>query len=299
MKFHLLVSRPRVGLWPALILSALLGAWLPNAALAATPPLPGKVFKDCKDCPEMVVLPAGTFTMGTPEDEVGREADEGPMHPVTFKRAFAVSRFQVLSGEWKAYIRDTGYKMPDGDTRPGRECLAGQPRYPQGDRQPAVCMDAHEAQAYADWLSKRTGKKYHLLSESQREYAVRGGTSGSFPFPFDKDKGYSIAEHANTYGPADGFSYTSPGGSFPPNAYGVYDGHGNVYEWTADCYVDSYVGAPADGSPRLDSKECEDRRVIRGNDWTEAPVFSRSGNRNERSAITRGDWLGFRVAREL
>src|SRR3954469_22956487 len=85
---------------PALVLAALAAGLLPSAAQAATPPAPGKVFKDCKDCPEMVVLPTGTFTMGTPEDEVGREPDEGPMHPVTFARPLAISRFQVLKGEW-------------------------------------------------------------------------------------------------------------------------------------------------------------------------------------------------------
>ncbi|MCF5355080.1 SUMF1/EgtB/PvdO family nonheme iron enzyme, partial [Pseudomonas syringae] len=104
-------------------LSALLGLLLCDSALAATPvSAPGKVFKDCKDCPEMVVLPAGTFTMGAPEEELGRQPDEGPLHDVTFAKPFAISRFQVLAGEWAVYIKSSGYKMPDGDTRPGREC---------------------------------------------------------------------------------------------------------------------------------------------------------------------------------
>ena len=94
---------------PALMLTALAAGLLPGAAQAATPPAPGKVFKDCKDCPEMVVLPTGTFTMGTPEDEVGREPDEGPMHPVTFAKPLAISRFQILRGEWDAYLKDSGY----------------------------------------------------------------------------------------------------------------------------------------------------------------------------------------------
>ncbi|MFB3803236.1 formylglycine-generating enzyme family protein [Pseudomonas sp. K1(2024)] len=282
-----------------LALGLVLMTGLSASALAASPAQPGKVFKDCKDCPEMVVLPAGTFTMGTPDDELGRQPDEGPLHEVTFKKAFAVSRFQVQNGEWKAYLRSSGYQVPNGDTRPGRECIAGKPRYPQGDKQPAVCLNFHEAEAYAAWLSKKTGHVYKVQSEAQREYAVRGGSSGPFPFPFDEGEEYSIAKHANTYGPKDGFSYTSPAGSYPPNPYGVYDGHGNVYEWTRDCYVDSYATAPTDGSPQTKSSECADRRVIRGNDYTEAPIFSRSGNRNERSSTLRGDWLGFRVVREL
>ncbi|MGC5702145.1 formylglycine-generating enzyme family protein [Pseudomonas sp. NFXW11] len=279
-----------------LALAALLGSLLPNAALAADPQ-PGKVFKDCKDCPEMVVLPAGTFTMGTPEDEVGREPDEGPMHEVTFAKPFAMSRFQITAAEWDSYLRQTGVKIPDGDARPGRECIASKPRYAQGPRQPAVCMNFPEVQAYVAWLSQKTGHSYQMVSESQREYAARAGSSGPFPFPFDESKDYSIAKHANTYGPADGYSYSSPVGSYPPNAFGMYDMHGNVYEWIADCEHPNYVGAPSDGSAWVEAG-CESLQ-IRGNDWGEAPVFSRSGNRNSIYPNARGDWIGFRVVRAL
>lgn len=278
--------------------TALLVSLLPTFVQAATVETPsGTVFRDCKDCPELVVLPAGTFTMGTPDDEIGRQPDEGPQHEVTFKKPFAMSRFQVLTGEWNAYLRDTGYVMPDGDKRPGRECIAGKPRYPITDRQPAVCMDYKEAQAYVAWLSKKTGKTYHMVSESMREYAARGGTTGPFPFPMDEGKEYSIAKHANTYGPEDGFSFTAPAGSFAPNAFGLYDLHGNVYEWVADCRNKDYVGAPTDGSAWL-TGECGVQQ-IRGNDWTEAPIFSRSGNRNGLYPHNRGDWLSFRVVRDL
>ena len=280
----------------ALALTALCAALLPNLAEAATPQ-PGKVFKDCKDCPEMVVLPAGTFTMGTPDDEVGREPDEGPMHAVTFAKPFAMSRFQITAGEWDSYIRQTGVKIADGDTRPGRECIASKPRYPQSPRQPAVCMDMDDIKHYVAWLSKKTGQPYHMVSEAQREYAARAGSSGPFPFPFDEGKGYSIAEHANTYGPADGYSFSSPAGSYPPNAFGMYDMHGNVYERVADCEHPNYIGAPTDGSAWVEPN-CESYQ-IRGNDWGEAPVFSRSGNRNNIYPQTRGDWVGFRVVRDL
>lgn len=280
----------------ALALTALCAALLPNLAEAATPQ-PGKVFKDCKDCPEMVVLSAGTFTMGTPDDEVGREPDEGPMHAVTFAKPFAMSRFQITAGEWDSYIRQTGVKIADGDTRPGRECIASKPRYPQSPRQPAVCMDMDDIKHYVAWLSKKTGQPYHMVSEAQREYAARAGSSGPFPFPFDEGKGYSIAEHANTYGPADGYSFSSPAGSYPPNAFGMYDMHGNVYERVADCEHPNYIGAPTDGSAWVEPN-CESYQ-IRGNDWGEAPVFSRSGNRNNIYPQTRGDWIGFRVVRDL
>lgn len=266
-------------------------------AQAASTPQPGAVFKDCKNCPEMVVLPAGSFVMGVPDDEVGRQPDEGPMHTVTFNKAFAISRFQVQAGELDAYIRETGVKIADGDTRPGRLCKASKPTYKQGPTQPAVCVSYFDVQEYAKWLSKKTGHTYRMLSEAEREYAARAGSTGPFPFPFDEDEEYSIAKHANTYGPKDGYSYSSPAGSYPPNAFGVYDMHGNVYEWVADCWHPNYEGAPSDGSAWMTGK-CRTRQM-RGNDWGEAPIFSRSGNRNDRAPDIRGDFLGFRVAREL
>jgi len=266
-------------------------------AFAATAHEPGATFKDCKDCPEMVVLPAGTFTMGTPEDEVGRQPDEGPQHEVTFARPFAVGKFQVLAKEMQAWQREAKVTLPDGDDRPGRRCRNGRPSYPQGPEQPAVCLSYHDAQAYVSWLSKKTGKHYRLLSEAEREYAARAGSRGPFPFPFDEGKAYSIAQHANTYGAADGYNHTSPAGAFAANAFGVHDMHGNVYEWVADCWHDNYEGAPSDGSAWMQGS-CKDNQ-IRGNDYSEAPVFSRSGNRNNREPDERGDWLGLRVAREL
>ncbi|PTV53657.1 MULTISPECIES: dihydropyoverdine dehydrogenase [Pseudomonas] len=277
-------------------------------AMAACPLLaqaasktPGEVFQDCKaGCPEMVVLPAGSFVMGTPDDEPGKQPDEGPQHTVTFAKPFAISRFQVTAGELDAYIKETGVVIKDGDKRPGRLCQASKPRYQQGPRQPAVCVDYYDVQAYAQWLSKKTGHTYRMLSEAEREYAARAGSTGPFPFPFDEEGDYQISKHANTYGPKDGYSYTSPVGSYPPNAFGVYDMHGNVYEWVADCYHKDYVGAPSDGSAWMeaDGGLCQAAHM-RGNDWGEAPIFSRSGNRNDRERTVRGDFLGFRVAREL
>ncbi|BCD88497.1 pyoverdine biosynthesis protein PvdO [Pseudomonas solani] len=266
-------------------------------ALAAEAQTPGSLFKDCKDCPEMVVLPAGSFTMGAPESELGRQPDEGPLHTVTFAKPFAISKFQVLAKELQAWQREAKVTLPDGDDRPGRLCSNGKPSYPQGPEQPAVCISYDEVRAYVAWLSKKTGKHYRMLSESEREYAARAGSEGPFPFPLDEGKDYSIAKHANTYGAADGYNFTSPAGTFPANAFGVYDMHGNVYEWVADCQNDDYKGAPSDGSSWI-AGNCESR-MIRGNDYSEAPIFSRSGNRNDRDPATRGDWLGFRVAREL
>lgn len=292
-------SRPAMRTLRQLTASAVLGLAACSFAQAADTPKPGSVFKDCPHCPEMVVLPAGSFVMGTPEGETGREPDEGPQHTVTFARPFAISRFHVTAGELEAYIKEAGVIIADGDDRPGRRCTASKPSYKQGPRQPAVCVSHQDAQDYAQWLSTKTAHTYRLLSEAEREYAARAGSTGPFPFPFDDndDKKYSIAQHANTYGPTDGHSYTAPVGSYPANAFGVYDMHGNVYEWVADCGHPNYVGAPSDGSAWMTGK-CQ-TRVMRGNDWGEAPVFSRSGNRNYRAPQVRGDFLGFRVAREL
>ncbi|AIL61094.1 formylglycine-generating enzyme family protein [Pseudomonas alkylphenolica] len=267
------------------------------SAHGAAPTTPGTVFQDCKDCPQMVVVPAGQFVMGAPEDELGREADEGPQHPVTFARPFAVGRYAVTAGQWSAYSKATGATPPDGDTRPGRACKAGKPTYTMGPEQPQVCINYQDMQGYLSWLSKKTGATYRLLSEAEWEYAARAGSSGPFPFPFDKEGEYQISKHANTYGPSDGFSYTAPSGSYPANAFGLYDMHGNVYERVEDCWHENYQGAPGDGSSWTD-QGCETRQ-IRGNDWTEAPIFTRSGNRNTRAPQVLGDWLGFRVARDL
>ncbi|WP_031762245.1 SUMF1/EgtB/PvdO family nonheme iron enzyme, partial [Pseudomonas aeruginosa] len=110
----------------------------------------------------------------------GRQPDEGPLHDVTFAKPFAISRYQVTAGELDAYLKATGVKLADGDTRPGRECIAGKPRYQQGPRQPAVCVDYNDVKNYAAWLSKKTGKHYRMLSEAEREYGARAGSAGPF-----------------------------------------------------------------------------------------------------------------------
>lgn len=133
----------------------------------------------------MVVLPAGSFQMGTPDDEVGRQPDEGPLHLVTFDKPFAISRFHVTAGEWQAYLKQTGTVIADGDDRPGRRCTNSVPSYKlapkTADRHPAVCMSYKDVEAYVAWLSKMTGHTYRMISEAEREYAARAGSTGPFP----------------------------------------------------------------------------------------------------------------------
>ncbi|CAD5108454.1 Formylglycine-generating enzyme [Pseudomonas carbonaria] len=233
--------------------------------------------------------------MGSPAMEPGRHSDEGPLRKVTFARPFAISRFYVTAGEWDVYAKETGITLENGDTRPGRECINGKPRYPQGPRQPAVCVDYEDVRAYISWLAEKTGKPYRMISEAEREYAARAGSEGRFPF--DDKNSFDLTKHANTLGAADGYEYTSPVDSFPPNDFGVYDMHGNVYEWVADCWHPNYVGAPTDGSAWME-EDCKAHH-IRGNDWLSQSIFSRSANRNVRKPDVRGDWIGFRVARDL
>ncbi len=225
-----------------LALAALIVATAP--AFADEAKKPGTVFKDCKDCPEMVVLPAGSFTMGTPDDEVGRQPDEGPLHDVTFAKPFAISRYQITAGELDAYLKATGVKLADGDAR-----------RPRMHRRQAA-LPARPSPAGGVRRLQRREELRRLAVEEDRQalpHAQRGRARvrrprrqrRPLPFPFDEGKEYSIAKHANTYGASDGYNFTSPVGSFPPNAFGVYDMHGNVYEWVADCWHDHYNGARA------------------------------------------------------
>ncbi|ACE84113.1 formylglycine-generating enzyme family protein [Cellvibrio japonicus] len=271
----------------------------PHAGIFAAEkfPRPGTLLKDCDVCPEIVVLPAGSYIMGTPDDEIGRQPDEGPQRTVTFAKPFAIGIYPVTAAEWDAFIQATNTPRRSGDTRPGRACTDGKPTYSYSARQPAVCMTFEDTENYVKWLTKKTGKTYRLPSEAEWEYAARAGSTGPFPFPFDEEGVYKINKNANTYGHADGYEYTSPVGSYPPNKFGLFDMHGNVHERLMDCVNDSYDNAPTDGSPWMEG-DC-DERIMRGNDWIEPPIFSRSGNRNSRPVGLVGDWLGLRVVREL
>ena len=232
---------------------------------------PGKPFKDCAECPEMVVVPAGWFTMGAHGAE--DIASAKPQHDVVIERPFAVGRFEVTFDEWSACVRDGGCaQMPD-DRGWGR-----------GSR-PVIHVSWSDAGDYLRWLSGRTGKRYRLLSEAEWEYVARAGSTTA----------YAFGEHI---WPAQANYYTrntAPVGSYAANAFGVHDMHGNVWEWTADCWNESYSGAPANGSAWA-AGDCS-RRVFRGGSWDDYPWFLRSAERTPGSTSTRLNDLGFRVAR--
>ena len=255
---------------------------------------PGRVFRDCEDCPEMVVVPAGSFTMGSPASEEGRGGDnESPQHRVRISQAFAVGKYEVTFAEWEACVDGGGCNghFPD-DKGWGR------------GRRPAIHVSWDDAQAYVSWLSRKTGKQYRLLSESEWEYAARAGTTGPFHFGETISTAQANYNGNYTYGPGRKGVFrqkTVPVGSFPGNAFGLHDMHGNVWEWVEDCWhdsYDSYWGAPSDGSAWTTGGDCS-RRVLRGGSWILRPGGLRSAYRIRNSSGTRYYSLGFRVSRTL
>jgi formylglycine-generating enzyme required for sulfatase activity len=253
---------------------------------------PGASFKECaQDCPEMVVIPAGSFTMGAPPTE-GQQLLynlEIPQHKVTFARPFAVSKYEATFADWDACAAGggcSGYRPNDQNWGRGR--------------QPVINVDWDDAQQYVVWLSLVTGKTYRLLSEAEYEYATRAGTTTAYPWGNDiKLNGQPMANCLGCGSKWD-FSQTAPVGSFPPNNFGLYEMVGNLLEWVEDCRHDNYVGAPADGSPWLaEANGYCDNRVIRSAANGNPPSAVRSAFRSVSPNGARVSFLGFRVARTL
>ena len=269
----------------ALVLVALAGAVLAYLEWRR----PDREFRDCDICPQMVVIPEGTFMMGSPAAEEGRYYDEDPRHEVTL-RSFAMGVKEVTFDEWEACVRDGGCN----GYRPGDQ------GWGRGAR-PVINVNWEDAQAYVRWLSEETGKGYRLPSESEWEYAARGGTMTPF------HTGSTIStDHAN-YDGSDAYGFgsrgmyrqrTTPVGTFAPNAFGLYDVHGNVWEWGEDCWHGDYGGAPSDGTAWTRGGDCG-RRVLRGGSWISDPRNLRSANRNWGTTGGRGGFAGFRVSRTL
>jgi formylglycine-generating enzyme required for sulfatase activity len=227
---------------------------------------------------DMQQLPAGSFLMGDAEADFG-DADERPVHPVSV-RGFHIARHAVTFAQYDAYTDATG--------RP-RAADAGFGRA----RQPVVDVSWEDAQSFIQWLNERSGLHYRLPSEAEWEYAARAGSTAHFPW----GEGY-VAGLANGAGTPEGdrYAHAAPVGSFPPNVWGLYDMVGNVEQWTADCYSESYAGAPQDGSA-ADDEHCA-QRVRRGGSWGLAPWFLRADYRNSADPRLRSDAIGFRIARD-
>jgi formylglycine-generating enzyme required for sulfatase activity len=279
---------------------------------------PLQSFKECFDCPEMVVVPAGSFTMGSPKNETGRFDAEGPQHTVKIAKPFAVGKFHVTVDQFAAFVMETGYDA-------GSKCYVFEggrpfekegrswrdPGFAQAGPHPAVCLSWNDANTYADWLARKTGKTYRLVTEAEWEYAARARTEpGSYPrYSFEED----LCRYGNgadqstkslpgtkdwTFAPCnDGYVYTSPVGSFAENGFGLYDMQGDAGQRTADCWHESYAGAPSDGTAWT-AGDCG-FSVLRGGSWLSFPRNLRAAVRGRDSSGNRINNLGFRLARTL
>ncbi len=249
----------------------------------------GEGFRDCPDCPEMVVAPPGSFMMGSSGEEPDPFTGQAPLHKVTIAKPFAIGKFAVTFAEWQACAADGGC----GGHQPSNEGWVGEDR-------PVINVSWSDARSYADWLSHKTGQRYRLLSEAEFEYAARAGSKGLFwwgnsisPSQANYDGKYSYA--GSPKGPYR--RQTMPVKSFEPNPWGLYQVHGNVATWTEDCWVDTYNDAPLDGSART-TGNCK-FRVTRGGSWYDYPQSLRVAVRLIVEPRLRTNHVGFRVAREL
>jgi formylglycine-generating enzyme required for sulfatase activity len=277
----------------------------------------------------MVVIPSGAFTMGAAASEPGFFEIESPQHLVTIHE-FAAGKFDVMRGQWAAFAFATKRPTSLGCSWDGRSKEKPDPTgswqnlgFAQDDSHPAVCVTWNDAQAYVRWLGDRTHRHYRLLTEAEWEYAARAGSETTYPWGAE-----ATHERANygadscCSGRAEGrdkWIYTSPAGSFPPNAFGLYDMNGDVLQWVQDCFSTSYAALPSDGSPNeasvtlklsgdlsfMNGKSSCAYRMLRGGDYGDPPAQIRSGFRNfapppdEKLEDYRSGGVGFRVARTL
>jgi formylglycine-generating enzyme required for sulfatase activity len=244
----------------------------------------GAEFTECASgCPMMVVVPVGKFMMGSPEGEKGHDENEGPQHEVTIAKPFAVGKTEVTFAEWDACVA-AGACAKASDSNWGRT------------NQPAINVSWNDAKEYIAWLSKFTGKKYRLLTEAEWEYAARAGTTTAYSWGDEIGRGNA---NCNSCGSQWDNKQAAPVGSFRPNAFGLYDMHGNVYEWVEDAsWHDSYEGAPVDGTAWLQGEEAS-WRVVRGGSWYYSPGDLRAASRDGYPLDSRDRYTGFRLSRTL
>jgi formylglycine-generating enzyme required for sulfatase activity len=308
----------------AAILPALL--WLVAAPASAQAPPAGEP-RDCEACPELAVVPPGQFIMGSAPDapELDAGSGESPAVELSFSRPFLVSTREITVGEFRRFVEATGAKavpgcrvwsggqwVQDRDRSWRDPGFAGAPR----DDDPVVCVNWDDARAYAEWLSKESGKRYRLPSEAEWEYVARGGTS--FPRYWGEhdsreDLVLALAcDYANVYDASavdalrlpfpnarcsDGATWLAPVGQYKPNAFGVFDVIGNAREWVMDCFTASYAGRPQDMRAWTWQGGCE-LKGVRGGSWASRPRDARAPARSAEPAAHRQSDLGFRVARD-
>ena len=279
------------------------------------------VFRDCPFCPEMVLIPAGSFAMGSTKEENLREESperyigwESPVHKVEVPRPIAIGVAEVTRAQFARFEDETkhviaGCDIANGNTWDARPDKSWRdPGFAQDAAHPVVCVNWADAKAYTRWLAKTTGKPYRLLSEAEWEYMARAGTTTArfwgdgrddacrYANVPDRTHGEVTGNMKDTFGCTDGYAYTSPAKSYQPNAFGVYDTIGNVWEWVEDCFHDSYADSPANASAWGPDATCE-YHVARGGSWNpRLPTQLRSAARGRVTTTLRNSNLGFRVA---
>ncbi len=311
-------------IWFASVGFALAASATLEARGSASPTIfaPGVKFRDCDSCPQMIVVPAGTFTMGSPPDEPGRRDDEGPQVKVLIARPFAVGQYEVTRQQYEAFLRDTNHLVSGNcmtDRRkPGSWALDAQtnlrdPGFPQSEDHPAACVNWNDAKAFIAWLNAKAGGGYRLLTEAEWEYVARAGSATAYPWGSDIDDGCA---HMNGFDQvirdkkgdlykgeaisfancSDGYSNTSPVGSYAANGFGIYDLIGNLGEWVEDCSTPSYVSMRSDGT--AEGGDCS-KRMVRGGSWGTQPRQLRSAERIQYSPTDMDNSIGIRVAKSL
>jgi formylglycine-generating enzyme required for sulfatase activity len=301
---------------------AVLSAGTTAGTTSADKPAVGESIQHCTECPEMVVVPAGSFIMGSDhlEPVAGERRPEGPIHKVEIENAFAVGKYEITNAQFNAFVTATTYQ-PSSKCTKWRGPLEVQPfkgdwRDPDYGRpplpeEPVVCVSWHDAKAYVQWLADKTGKPYRLLSEAEWEYTARAGQQTTWPWGDDPDGGCAMANVYDLDGAerdkafnfagwdpvncSDGFGGVAPVGSKQPNAFGLYDMTGNVWEWNEDCSFRFYDPAAATGAAVQADGAC-DRRAVRGGSWFSQISRHRLSFRGRDPEALASHIFGFRVA---
>lgn len=277
----------------------------------------GAVFQDCADCPEMVVIPSGSFVMGF-FGGLHEARYEGPERLVTIDYSYALGRTEVTQAQFREFMEETGHQSIQGCAiwngeewhhTPGTDWRDPGYGRPPADDEPVACVTWTDAAAYADWMAEKTGQPYRLPTEAEWEHAARAGTTGTYTWGDDPDGGCDVAniydqsarDPNRPYEPVgcnDGFPTVAPVGSLKPNPFGLYDMTGNVWEWTQDCYIMPIPLQPTDGSAVYVPDNC-DRRAVKGGGWSSEVFWQRPTFRGRDPEDRISHIFGLRLARDL
>ena len=288
---------------------------------------PGQVFQECENCPTMVAIAPGSYLRGSPTTELNRKDTEGPVQKVSIFYPIAVAQKEITVEEFAHFVKTTGYKTESDKDGQGCSVWSGKdysykkehnwknPNFAQAPTHPVVCVSWNDASEYAYWLSKASGgEPYRLLSEAEWEYVARAGTQTRYFWGDGKDNSITC-KYANSFDSTaiktipglgqytgaycnDSYPYTAPGGSYLPNAFGLYDVHGNVAEWVQDIWHENYIGSPTNGRAWLEGGDRQ-RHVQRDGPYANAPNDIRAAYRLGGFTTGRSETIGFRVARNL